>query len=313
MSRSFASLLSCLPIGACVLIASVLIGSNPALSAQRDPFWAFLPEGRVVPRCVEGSAAQKEASAALQRLDERIRGLADSAPAANAVGELHACWLIIAGRRGHHEFCQTVRAYDLVTGAAFIDDNCSEITHKWDGRIESDMYQRGMVRRIKAGAVPVENLRETLWMLLLRSETEEVQVDIEYYPVPEGVKPQAVVRRRTDEYFGGIGGWSNTAQTRLTWRWIPAAGPVFVGNFTWPEANDAAENHAAALLDVAEEGFVERCPPRSIPSLPTLSRLASRRTHNLNEIEREDIYDLDGDLRDAVERWKPLRSCSSSR
>ena len=52
-------------------------------------FWAFLPEGRVVTRCVEGSAPQKDASVKLQRLDERIRGLADSAPVANAVSELH--------------------------------------------------------------------------------------------------------------------------------------------------------------------------------------------------------------------------------
>lgn len=494
MSRSSVSLFSCLPIVACALI-----GSNPALSAhpqregqkdsQRESFWAFLPEGRVVPRCAEGSAAQQNASAALQRLDQRIRGLADSAPAASAAaaaGELHALlktecflaaaetnripkpdtarslkqwwldgsgrhwltsllvtpqlgnvdrvsphiavpadprktldleahrnhplatllcpsndpvcgretrgwrrraetsfkahraagrhngshmeegwrqptpaeisaqcdkesadrdgperyrrwracveglrvkqfamplgdvkapdtgWLIVAGRRGHHEFCDTMRAYDVATGAAFIDDTCSEITLKADGRLESDMSHGGKARRVKAGAVPVENLRETLWMLLLRGEAEEVQVDIEYYPVPDGVTPQAVVRLRDDEYSGGGGEWSHTGQSRLTWRWIPAAGPVFAGNLTWPDANDAAENHAAALLDVAEEGFVERCAPRPVPSLQALSGLASRRVHHLNEVEREDLSDLDGELRGAVERWKPLRSCNAS-
>ena len=76
--RLVASVLSCL-----------LIGSGPALGAQDASFWAFLPEGRVVPRCAEGSAPQEEASVKLQRLDERIKGLADSAPAAQAVGELH--------------------------------------------------------------------------------------------------------------------------------------------------------------------------------------------------------------------------------
>ncbi len=81
MSRLNASLISSLPI-AFVLIACVPIGSGPALDAQDDGFWAFLPEGRVVSRCVEGSAAQKDASVKLQRLDERIRGLADSTPVA---------------------------------------------------------------------------------------------------------------------------------------------------------------------------------------------------------------------------------------
>ena len=52
----------------------------------------------------------------------------------------------------------------------------------------------------------------------------------------------------------------------LTWRWIPETGPVFVGDMTWPNSYDAADHHAAALLDVAEEGFVERCAPRPVPS-----------------------------------------------
>lgn len=489
MSRSFVSLFSWLPIAACALI-----GSNPALSAQsqrdsqKDSFWAFLPEGKVVSRCAEDSAAQRDATAALQRLDQRIRGLADSAPSASAaaaVGELHALlktdcflaaaetnripkadtarslkqwwldgsgrhwltsllvtpqlgnvdrvsphiavpadprktlnleahrnhplatllcpsddavcgretrgwrrraeasfkahraagrhdgshseegwrqptpaevsaqcdkesadrdgperyrrwrncveagrvkqfamplgdvkapdtgWLIVSGRRGHHEFCDTVRAYDLATGAAFIDDTCSALDFKPDGRLESDMSHRGKARRVKAGAVPVENLRESLWMLLLRGEAEEVQVDIEYYPVPDGVMPRAVVRLRDDEHADRGGAWTNTGQTQLTWRWIPSAGAVFAGNLTWPEASNAAESHAAALLDIAEEGFVERCAPRPVPPLAALWGLASRRVHHLNEVAREDLSDLDGELRGAVERWKPLRSCSA--
>jgi hypothetical protein len=71
------------------LISCLLIGSGPALGAQDASFWAFLPEGRVVTRCADGSAPQKEASDKLQQLDERIQELADSAPVANAVGELH--------------------------------------------------------------------------------------------------------------------------------------------------------------------------------------------------------------------------------
>ena len=114
-------------------------------------------------------------------------------------------WLVIAGRRGHYEFCDTVRAYDLVTGAAFIDDSCCEITFELGWPIDRDMHHRGMARRVKAGVVPVENLRETLWMLLLRSEAEEVQRSPSTIPVPAGVTPQAMVRRRDDDDFGGVG------------------------------------------------------------------------------------------------------------
>jgi hypothetical protein len=481
MPRLFASLLSCL------LIACLLIGSGPAAdaqdNAQAESFWAFLPEGRVVSRCVEGSAAQKDAIDKLQRLDQRIRGLADTTPVAQPLGELYALlktecflaaaetnripkpdttrslkewwtkgfggdwlstflvvpqlgaidrlrphialppdarktldleghrdhplstllcptsdaacggetrgwrrraekafdahrktgrhdtgrrfdepwhepspvevsdkcdeessdangperyqrwracvetarpkrialplgdvkspktgWLIVAGRRGHYEFCDTVRAYDLKTGAAFIHDSCSELALHADGKIDRDATDTARVRRVQAGVVPVENLREVVWMLLLRGEVEDVQLNAEYYPLPDGVTPQGTVRR-DDESMDSVSAWS-TGQTTLTWRWIPETGPVFVGDVTWPASYDAADDHAVTLLEVAEAGFVERCPPRQAPSTSPAA-LASRPVRNLNEVDDEWIGDLDRNLRDAAGRWKSLRSCTS--
>jgi hypothetical protein len=486
------------------LISCLLIGSGPALGAQDASFWAFLPEGRVVTRCADGSAPQKEASDKLQQLDERIQELADSAPVANAVGELHellktecflaaaetnripnpdttrslkewwldgygrdwlesllvvskqgsidhlapyigvppdarktlnleahrthplstllcatsdatcgretrgwrvraeesfeahratgqhdgshirggwrapsfdevsercaenplsgeegfdeeesdkkasgvkasdadmsqryqpwrACverarpkqvalplgdfkapqtgWLVIAGRRGHYQFCDTVRAYHLGTGAAFIDDSCSALELLSDGQVDGAATNKGRTRRVTAGVVPAQNLREALWMLLLRGETEEVQLHTAFYPLPDGITPQVTVRRDEDG-LAGPSMWSNTAQTFLTWRWIPETGPVFAGDMTWPNSYDAADNHAAALLHVAEEGFVERCPPRHVSSM---AMLASRPVQKLNDVDAEAISELDQDLRDATGRWKSLRPCRSGR
>jgi hypothetical protein len=66
---------------------------------------------------------------------------------------------------------------------------------------------------------------------------------------------------------------------------------AFVGQLTWPDSFDAAESHAASLPGIADESFVEACPPRQAPSV---SMLTSPQVHNLNEIDDDTIGELDG-------------------
>jgi hypothetical protein len=218
-------------------------------------------------------------------------------------------WLVIAGRRGHYEFCDTTRAYDLSTGAAFADDSCSALALKPGGDVDFDVTNKGRVRRVQAGTVSIDNLREAVWMLLFRGEAEQIQLGAQYYPLPTGISPQLTVRHTEDELFE-FGNWATTAQTVLTWRWIPESGRAFVGEVTWPNSSDAAESHAASLLGIAEEGFVERCPPRGVPAAAVL---APSRAQNLNEVPGDAIRELDRDLRGAMQRWTTLPVCGSSR
>jgi len=60
----------------------------PVVRAQDANFWAFLEQGRVITRCPESSKALAQATERLQRLDERIQGLASSATADDVVREL---------------------------------------------------------------------------------------------------------------------------------------------------------------------------------------------------------------------------------
>lgn len=36
-------------------------------------------------------------------------------------------WLVVVGRRGHYHFCDTLSAYDLGTGAAYVARSCSQL------------------------------------------------------------------------------------------------------------------------------------------------------------------------------------------
>jgi len=218
-----------------------------------------------------------------------------------------AGWLIVSGRRGHYEFCDTTSAYDLATGAMFTHDSCSALALKRGGDVDRDATNRARVERVRAGTVPVENLREAVWMLLLRGEAEHIQMRAEYYPLPVGMRRSLTVSDGGDEYFGRSVS-VNTGQTSLTWRWVVPGSEQFAGELTWPGSDDAAENHAAALLDVAERGLVERCAPARPPEA---SALASPAAVRLNDVEADDIDEMDASYRDAVEKWRPRPGCSA--
>ena len=212
---------------------------------------------------------------------------------------------MIAGRRGHYDFCDTTRAYNLATGAAFISDSCSGLALMRDGNVDVDATNSARVESTRAGRVPVQNLREAVWMMLFRGEAAALQLTAEYYPLPAGFIPQVTVRGRdrnpsTDMMM------VSTAQTSLTWWWMPPGGAAFVGQLKWPGSFDAAEDHAVSLLSVAEAGLVEGCAAERAPSSAVFS---SRRARQLNDVSPESIEDLLQDFRKASDKWKKLAFC----
>jgi len=220
-------------------------------------------------------------------------------------------WLVVSGRRGHYSFCDTTRAYDLATGAAFIDDSCSDLALQPDGSVDRDATRRARVGRVAAGSIPAQNLQEAVWMLLLHGEAEEKQLTAEFFPLPDGLEPRFIVSAgRPDDPEPDLPAWGSTSQTQLTWQWTPPSGPAFVGVLTWPDSSNAVEEHAAVLLDVAERGFVEGCvrgtvPPKTIVASPDARRL--------NDVEGAAVKELADDMTQALERWKTLRACEPRR
>jgi hypothetical protein len=109
--------------------------------------------------------------------------------------------------------------------------------------------------------------------------------------------------------------WAHTGQTTLTWQWRPddnaASRTSYVGDITWPNSADAAENQAAALLDIAEDGFVERCPPVRNPAA-SVSASASTDAVNVNDVSADQVVDLERALQRASKLWNKMAVCSVS-
>jgi hypothetical protein len=144
-------------------------------------------------------------------------------------------------------------------------------------------------------------------MMLFRDEAQEVQLRAEYYPLPSGLVPRVTVRPE-EEVITSIGGWVNSGQTSMTWQWLPPTGPAFAGSLTWPDSYDAAEDHAASLLAVAEQGLTEGCAPASVPA-PRV--FASRETHRLNTVSIKLVEELHRDLTMASASWSSVINCRS--
>jgi len=176
-----------------------------------------------------------------------------------------AGWLIVSGRRGHYSFCDPTSAYDLASGAAFVHESCSGLALVPDGSVDRAQTDAARHDHVRSGRLSIDNLREAVWMLLLQPHVTRIQVKAEYYPLPEGLAPETVARSPTDDptLFDSV--TMSTAQTTLTWRWVPAAGREITGELVWPGSFDGAQDHASSLLNVAELSLIPGCVPRRAP------------------------------------------------
>ena len=211
-------------------------------------------------------------------------------------------WLVIAGRRGHYDFCDTARAYDLETGTAFMSDSCSGLALQPGGGVNVSETNKQRKETVRSGTVLVDNLREALWMMLFEREAAEVQLTSEAVPLPAGMTPEITIHDRTGDTIGFGSSW-NSGQTLLVWRWMQADQTRFDGELTWPGSDKAAEDHAAMLLNVAEESFVEGCPRRS---LPVSTSISARQPVNRVDAPGDSV---DKWLDRAVPQWNAIPIC----
>lgn len=211
-------------------------------------------------------------------------------------------WLVIAGRRGHYNFCDTTRAYDLETGTAFMNDSCSGLALQPGGGVNVSQTNKQRKETVRSGTVSVDNLREALWMMLFEREAAEVQLTSEAVPLPVGMTPEITIQDRIADTVRFGASW-NSGQTLLVWRWIPTDQSRFDGELTWPGSYKAAEDHGATLLNVAEESFVEGCPRRSPP---VSASIRARQPVNRLDAPGDSV---DKWLDKAIPQWNAIPIC----
>lgn len=211
-------------------------------------------------------------------------------------------WLVVTGRRGHYDFCDTVRAFNLEDGTTLMDDSCSGLVIQAGGDVNFDATNRRRVATMRMGRVPVDALREAAWMLLFRHQFVEGQHAADAVPLPEGFARQWD-RAHPPWNFPLTGGGAtfSTAQTSLTWVLTAPGRPPIAGNVTWPSSFNGADSHAAELLQVAEAGLAEACVTDRAP--------AFRKADAVLVESYVDLEEMEADLAPAKARWSSAPKC----
>ena len=75
-------------------------------------------------------------------------------------------WWVLRGRRGHYQFCDELRAYDLATGAAWVVKSCSGLVLQQGGTVDHDATDAARGVQVQVGRVPLDALREAAWMTI---------------------------------------------------------------------------------------------------------------------------------------------------
>jgi hypothetical protein len=180
-------------------------------------------------------------------------------------------WLVVAGRRGHYQFCDEVRAFDLTTGAHVRIGSCSGLALRRGGWVDGQATDRGRQAVIQLGHVSVGAIREVAWTLLMAGT---IQREVRLHGAEADVPPEmarSIPSQRRDAgamvFARGcfLTGWSSN-QTRLHWAMHLHALAAAEGTVTWPEPpHDTVLDHAVELLQGAEDTFVPGCP-RATPA-----------------------------------------------
>jgi hypothetical protein len=218
-------------------------------------------------------------------------------------------WLLVRGRRGHYNFCDEVRAYEVATGSAIIAKSCSGLELAADGSVDGAGTNAKRALVVEQGEIPVAILREAAWMIILSPEAQSDVVAAETYDLPPGVKPQRGSIGIGSMGFGG--GTFSSNQTQLSWSYMVDGSAVASGTLTWPiDYDDDARQYSVELLTIAEASLVTGCatarPPRHLDfglDEPGVSSL---------DADAETLTQTEQTLLEAIAKLK-LRRCAAER
>lgn len=216
-------------------------------------------------------------------------------------------WLVLRGRRGHYSFCDEIRVYDLSAGAAYVVQSCSGLALRDTGRVDHQKTDAGRKPAAQKGYLPLDNLREAAWMILFSDELDTPGVrNAQGFPIPKHVpvrRPAGLLPKMVGSAFG-----MSSAQTRLTWSYVKGNRVLKNGTLTWPsDYNDAGKDHAVALLRIAEDGFVEGCPPTRLPAKVNLGKSHPGVSHI--DASRQSLRQAHQELVQALDELRKGRIC----
>jgi hypothetical protein len=169
-------------------------------------------------------------------------------------------WLVVRGRRGHHQYSDELRAYDLATGAAYVATNSG-------ARFGPARQPLGPASY--AGRVDPAHVRELAFMLLARDAIVPVRTDQVSAVLPADVSLELSPDGAADVIHYGPLSMYSSAETLIGFRYVDGKLSKS-GDLHWPSAYDDVDAHIVELVQVMEAGLARGCVPSKLPRPETL-------------------------------------------
>jgi hypothetical protein len=182
-------------------------------------------------------------------------------------------WLLLSGRRGHYEFCDEVRAYDLASGAAYSVGSCSHLSLESGGFVDQRATDSARSIQTRFGFIPPLALEEALWFLLVAPELRPYANSFGM-ALPEGIRRVRYVSA-DGEGISLEAVCMSSADTGISWKYVLHGAVADSGALTWPGCGWNPQNrYAVQLVRVAEAMFEPGCPGAPAPEVLTQVELA---------------------------------------
>lgn len=174
-------------------------------------------------------------------------------------------WMFVYGRRGHYEYCDEVAALDLSSGAYYRFADCAHRPEMAELAKAAGVAAPGNV--VETGNVPLELLREFVWMAL---SVPDVQRNVVLDNALGRQLPAGVKLVRSDEPLEGTGSMrliGSSGNTTLGWVWSRGKNDSpGHGQISWPNGlSDPADDHTVRLMSLAERRSVPGCAAAKLP------------------------------------------------
>jgi hypothetical protein len=175
-------------------------------------------------------------------------------------------WLVLRGRRGHYDYCNELRAYDLESGTAYIAGRCAgRALHSGTGVVAAPSTYGGSALSVLVGVVSPDALRRLAFALALGERVETQTKAYARFEIPVDVAwPRRDDAMRSKFSMGGM--WGHSAQSEIRFDLVaPGALPIS-GQFLWPDSSTIGEQAIDNLIVSTEITFVEGCPKATLPA-----------------------------------------------
>jgi len=207
-------------------------------------------------------------------------------------------WLVTVESNGYHSnTCARTRLYDLETGSIYGYTLCDCLKTRFTRCVRP--AEGSQEKRLLTGSVPVETLREALWMLAVLPHLDTaVQTRSRKVFLPDTMEPRWLDTASPAMGFGlGIGGGGTSHSVKFSWAWLQGEQITLQGTLRLTPYLTPHQVYALELLSLAHDARRPGCPQAAVSQAATQAPAIKAFPH------------LADPLRAAVAAWRKSTAC----